>query len=79
MRIILTFIITIFFACNMNNINTNKTIKQDPLEINAIKKKKTFGIPRQKSIAINIKGKVFTFSLNIVMTFSVNCMSMTAP
>ena len=38
MRIILTFILTIFFACNMNHINTNKTIKQDPLEINAIKK-----------------------------------------
>ena len=39
MRIILTFILTIFFACNMNTSNnTNKTIKQDPLEINAIKK-----------------------------------------
>ena len=38
MRIILTFILTIFFACNMNHINTNKTIKQDPLQIDAIKK-----------------------------------------
>lgn len=38
MRILLTFVFTIFFACNMNNTNTNKNIKQDSLQIDAIKK-----------------------------------------
>jgi hypothetical protein len=38
MKILLTFIFTILFACNINNTKTIDTIKQDPSEINAIKK-----------------------------------------
>lgn len=38
MKILLTFIFTILFACNINNTKTIETIKQDPSEINAIKR-----------------------------------------
>lgn len=71
-------LLSLWLGCSEND-NTEITPSCITEKINAIKKKKTFGIPRQKSIAINIKGKVFTFSLNIVVIFSVNCMRMTAP